>query len=93
MLDAGCGSGRALIAMAERFPNSRFTGYDLCADAIASAQRSADDAIRELGSSRSGLTSAEAEARLASYGPNAPPGAPGCRYADTQITDLQAYAR
>lgn len=39
VLDAGCGSGRALIAMAERYPNSRFTGYDLCADAIANAQK------------------------------------------------------
>ena len=38
VLDAGCGAGRALIAMAERYPNSRFTGYDLCADAIESAQ-------------------------------------------------------
>ncbi len=41
VLDAGCGSGRALIAMAERFPNSRFTGYDLCADAIANARQAA----------------------------------------------------
>ncbi|GAB4358594.1 MAG: class I SAM-dependent methyltransferase [Kiloniellaceae bacterium] len=41
VLDAGCGSGRALLAMAERFPNSRFTGYDLCADAIATAQQAA----------------------------------------------------
>ena len=41
VLDAGCGSGRALIALAARFPNSRFTGYDLCGDAIASAQHAA----------------------------------------------------
>lgn len=34
VLDAGCARGSALIAMAERFPNSCFTGYDLCADAI-----------------------------------------------------------
>jgi SAM-dependent methyltransferase len=38
-LDAGCGRGRALIAMAKRFPNSRFTGYDLCEDAIEDAIR------------------------------------------------------
>lgn len=38
VLDAGCGRGRALIALAERFPLSRFTGYDLCADAIADAR-------------------------------------------------------
>ncbi len=37
VLDAGCGAGRALIALAGQYPNSRFTGYDLCADAIAMA--------------------------------------------------------
>jgi len=34
VLDAGCGCGSALLALAARFPQSRFTGYDLCADAI-----------------------------------------------------------
>jgi 2-polyprenyl-3-methyl-5-hydroxy-6-metoxy-1,4-benzoquinol methylase len=34
VLDAGCGRGSALLALATRFPQSRFTGYDLCADAI-----------------------------------------------------------
>jgi 2-polyprenyl-3-methyl-5-hydroxy-6-metoxy-1,4-benzoquinol methylase len=38
VLDAGCGRGSALIAMAARFPNSRFTGYDLCPDAIEHAR-------------------------------------------------------
>lgn len=37
VMDAGCGKGRAMIAMAERYPQSRFTGYDLCKDAIAEA--------------------------------------------------------
>jgi SAM-dependent methyltransferase len=41
VLDAGCGRGSALIALAERFPNSRFVGYDLCADAITHATRAA----------------------------------------------------
>jgi SAM-dependent methyltransferase len=27
--DVGCGSGRAIIKLAETFPNSRFTGYDI----------------------------------------------------------------
>ncbi|MGD8690491.1 MAG: class I SAM-dependent methyltransferase [Gammaproteobacteria bacterium] len=40
VLDAGCGRGTALIALAERFPASRFVGYDLCEDAIAHARRS-----------------------------------------------------
>jgi 2-polyprenyl-3-methyl-5-hydroxy-6-metoxy-1,4-benzoquinol methylase len=34
VLDVGCGQGRALNLMARSFPNSRFTGYDICADAL-----------------------------------------------------------
>jgi hypothetical protein len=41
VLDAGCGAGLALIALARRFPASRFTGYDLCADALAIGRKSA----------------------------------------------------
>lgn len=41
VLDAGCARGSALIAMAERFPESRFVGYDLCEDAIEHAARTA----------------------------------------------------
>jgi SAM-dependent methyltransferase len=44
VLDAGCGSGRALVALAQAFPRSRFTGYDLCEDAIASARAAAQKA-------------------------------------------------
>lgn len=44
VLDAGCGSGRALTAMAARYPRSHFTGYDLCSDAIASAKHVASRA-------------------------------------------------
>lgn len=44
VLDAGCGSGRALVAMAKRFPNSRFSGYDFSADAIAKATDAATQA-------------------------------------------------
>jgi len=35
LLDLGCGRGRALLMLAERFPNSTFQGYDLSGDAIA----------------------------------------------------------
>jgi 2-polyprenyl-3-methyl-5-hydroxy-6-metoxy-1,4-benzoquinol methylase len=41
VMDAGCGRGRALIEMAKRFQKSRFTGYDLCADAIEWARAAA----------------------------------------------------
>lgn len=42
VLDVGCGSGRALVSMAQVFPNSRFTGYDLSPVAIERARASAE---------------------------------------------------
>jgi SAM-dependent methyltransferase len=41
VMDAGCGQGAALIALAERYPRSRFTGYDLEAEAIDRASATA----------------------------------------------------
>ena len=41
MMDAGCGRGLALLALAARYPLSRFTGYDLSAEAIGAAARDA----------------------------------------------------
>jgi SAM-dependent methyltransferase len=41
VLDLGCGSGRALNALAASFPNSRFTGYDFSAEAISQARAEA----------------------------------------------------
>jgi 2-polyprenyl-3-methyl-5-hydroxy-6-metoxy-1,4-benzoquinol methylase len=43
VLDVGCGCGRAVNAMAQRFPNSRFIGYDFCEDTIAVARLEASD--------------------------------------------------
>lgn len=43
VLDAGCGAGHALLAMAQAYPRSRFTGYDLCPDAFAATQHRAAD--------------------------------------------------
>jgi 2-polyprenyl-3-methyl-5-hydroxy-6-metoxy-1,4-benzoquinol methylase len=40
--DIGCGSGRALIAMARAFPKSRFVGYELFAPFISRARANAD---------------------------------------------------
>ncbi|AZQ65938.1 class I SAM-dependent methyltransferase [Silicimonas algicola] len=37
VLDAGCGQGHALIALAARYPRSRFVGYDLSGEAISHA--------------------------------------------------------
>lgn len=41
VLDAGCGRGLALLAMAARYPASHFVGYDLSAEAIDWANRQA----------------------------------------------------
>ncbi|HEX8129113.1 MAG TPA: class I SAM-dependent methyltransferase [Pyrinomonadaceae bacterium] len=37
VLDVGCGSGRALILLAETFPHSQFNGYDFSEEGIAKA--------------------------------------------------------
>jgi 2-polyprenyl-3-methyl-5-hydroxy-6-metoxy-1,4-benzoquinol methylase len=50
VLDVGCGRGAAMILLAARFPNSRFAGYDLSAEAIAFAR--ADAARRGLANIR-----------------------------------------
>jgi 2-polyprenyl-3-methyl-5-hydroxy-6-metoxy-1,4-benzoquinol methylase len=41
VLDIGCGSGRALNELAAAFPKSRFTGYDLSAEALLAARAEA----------------------------------------------------
>lgn len=35
VVDVGCGAGRLVLLLAQRFSRSRFTGVDLCADAFA----------------------------------------------------------
>ncbi|RIK75897.1 MAG: transcriptional regulator [Planctomycetota bacterium] len=47
VVDVGCGQGRALVHLAERFPRSRFTGVDISAEAIAAG--AATSAERGLG--------------------------------------------
>ena len=47
VLDVGCGSGQALMLLAEHFPQSRFCGRDFSAEAVAAANAEA---------SRRGLT-------------------------------------
>jgi 2-polyprenyl-3-methyl-5-hydroxy-6-metoxy-1,4-benzoquinol methylase len=39
VLDVGCGQGRAMVALAAKFPRSRFRGYDFSADAIATGRK------------------------------------------------------
>ena len=42
VLDIGCGRGLALMLMAERYPESSFTGYDLSSEAITWARAEAE---------------------------------------------------
>jgi SAM-dependent methyltransferase len=39
--DFGCGGGRAMLHLAQEFPNSHFTGFDLCADAFGTTEKEA----------------------------------------------------
>lgn len=41
LADLGCGRGRAILKMAERFPRSRFVGFDLSGEAVAWARAEA----------------------------------------------------
>jgi SAM-dependent methyltransferase len=41
VLDVGCGKGQALLHLAARYPNSRFSGYDLSAEALDQAREQA----------------------------------------------------
>lgn len=67
VLDCACGRGRALLAMAERFPKSRFVGYDLAAEAIGWAREQAE---------RAGLTNLTFEVRdLSDFDATATPAA------------------
>lgn len=43
VLDLGCGRGRALLLLAERFPRSRFVGVDFSAEALAWARTQAHE--------------------------------------------------
>lgn len=67
VLDLGCGRGRALIKMANLFPNSRFRGFDLSGEAIDWAKKK----VKE-----EGLDNIEFEVRDASsFDRTAQPGA------------------
>jgi len=43
VVDVGCGQGAAMLILAERFPNSRFSGIDFESDAIDVARRTANE--------------------------------------------------
>jgi cyclopropane fatty-acyl-phospholipid synthase-like methyltransferase len=67
VLDVGCGRGKALLAMAKKFPNSRFTGWDLSAEATRDAANEANAL---------GITNVIFEVRdLSDFDKSAPPAA------------------
>jgi SAM-dependent methyltransferase len=67
VLDLGCGSGKALIRLAEAYPASRFLGLDLSAEAVGRARDEAE---------RRGLTNIAFEVRdLRGFDRTAEPGA------------------
>lgn len=41
VLDVGCGSGKAMNVLADKYPNSRFAGYDFSEEAIGRAREEA----------------------------------------------------
>lgn len=42
VLDVGCGKGRVLLYLAEKFPSSEFVGYELSENALAEAKKQAE---------------------------------------------------
>ena len=68
VLDIGCGRGRALHLLAEQFPRSRFTGYDLSEEAIAYARDHANRSeLRNLRFEVRDLTAFHCEAPESAY--------------------------
>ncbi|HYF50423.1 MAG TPA: class I SAM-dependent methyltransferase [Planctomycetota bacterium] len=43
VVDIGCGAGKAMLFLAERFPRSRFRGFDFSAEAIGMATKMASE--------------------------------------------------
>lgn len=65
VLDVGCGSGRAMLKLAETYPNSRFAGYDFSEEGIARANN--DAAKRGLTNIRFEVRDAAAIGETAAY--------------------------
>ncbi len=68
MLDLGCGRGRALLQLAERFPNSRFQGYDLSTEAVSYAeQQAAERGLENVGFEARDLSTFDVDAEPESF--------------------------
>lgn len=63
VLDVGCGKGRALLHMAERFPKSEYVGYELSESALEQARAEAQARrLNNVSFEQRDLTSFDAEA-------------------------------
>jgi 2-polyprenyl-3-methyl-5-hydroxy-6-metoxy-1,4-benzoquinol methylase len=68
LLDLGCGRGRGLVLLAERFPNSRFQGYDLSADAIGYAtSQAAEKGLQNVSFEQRDLSTFDADAEQEAF--------------------------
>jgi SAM-dependent methyltransferase len=68
VLDLGCGRGRALVMLAERFPASSFAGYDLSDDAIAFARgQAAERGLENVTFEQRDLSTFDADAEPGSF--------------------------
>ncbi len=65
VLDVGCGRGRAMIALAKTYPNSRFAGYDFSDEGITDARLEAE--AQELKNIRFEIRDAAAIGETATY--------------------------
>ena len=68
LLDLGCGRGRALLLLGERFPASTFLGYDLSADATAyGSGEAAERGLSNVRFEQRDLSSFDADADLEAF--------------------------
>ena len=68
VLDVGCGRGRALLHLAQRFPGSDFVGYDLSDEALRDAAcRAAELCLRNVTFERRDLTEFAVQAPVATF--------------------------
>lgn len=68
VLDLGCGRGRALVLLAERYPSSSFHGYDLSGDAIAfGREQAAERGLENVTFEQRDLSTFDVDAERASF--------------------------
>jgi SAM-dependent methyltransferase len=68
VLDLGCGRGRALVLLAERFPGSSFVGHDLSEDAIAfGREQAAERGLENVTFEQRDLSTFDADAEPESF--------------------------